>query len=144
MRICSSFNLFRITELLLSATYYKFVSCEFVSTYLELLCGATCLWDFGGSNQIQIKFEWTKQKQAGQAIYTIAYTFSKSRNKWPSVVLVASLMFVAYLVVQIIQHWIFAFADPLWPCIKNKIIKTSMSRYAMHKSTAMPSLNAIA
>ena len=37
----------------------------------------------------------------------------------------------------------FAFADPLWPCIKVRVIKTNMSIYAMHKSTVMPSLNAI-
>ena len=58
--------------------------------------------------------------------------------------IVASLMLVACLVVKIILHWIFAFADPQWPCIKVKVIKTSMSIYAIHKSTVMPSLDAIA
>ena len=45
------------------------------------------------------------------------------------------------LVVEIIKHWILAFADPLWPCVK--VIETSMSKYAMDKSTIMPSLNAV-
>ena len=40
---------------------------------------------------------------------------------------VASLMLVTCLVVEIIQHRIFAFADPLWPCIKDKFINASMS-----------------
>ena len=35
---------------------------------------------------------------------------------------VASLMRVACLIVRIIQHWIFAFANPLWPCIKVNVI----------------------
>ena len=63
-------------------------------------------------------------------------------KKWPTVV--ASLKFVACSVVDIIQHWMFAFADPPWPCIKVMVIKTSMSIYAMHRSTIMPSLHVIA
>ena len=51
----------------------------------------------------------------------------------------ASLIFIACLVVEIIQSWFFSSAEPLWPCIKVKVIKTTMS-----KSTFMPSLNAIA
>ena len=53
-------------------------------------------------------------------------------------------MLVACLVVETIQHWSVAFADPLWPCIKVKVIETGMGRYFMHTSTIMPSWNAIA
>ena len=49
------------------------------------------------------------KKQDGQAVSTFAK--SRSRKKWPTVV--ASLMLIAYLVVEIIQHRIFTFADPL-------------------------------
>ena len=54
------------------------------------------------------------------------YMFSKSRsckqrtyrcNKWHAYCL---------LVAEIIQCWFFASADPLWPCIKVKVIETSM------------------
>ena len=38
----------------------------------------------------------------------------------------------------------FPSVKPLWPCIEIKVIDTNMNRYAMHKSTSMPSLNAIA
>ena len=39
----------------------------------------------------------------------------------------------ACLVVEIIQRWFFAFAHPLWPCIKVTVIKMSVSTYyAMH------------
>ena len=44
------------------------------------------------------------------------------KREWPTDV--ASLMFVACLVVEIIQRWFFAFVYPLWPCIKVKIIET--------------------
>ena len=64
-----------------------------------------------------------KQTQDGQAIYMFAK--SRSRKKWPN--FVASLMLVACLVVKIIHHWIFVVADPLWPCIKVKVIEASMS-----------------
>ena len=53
-------------------------------------------------------------------------------------------MLIAYLVVEIIQRWIFAFADPLRTYIQVKVIETSISIYAMHTSTVVPSLNAIA
>ena len=40
-----------------------------------------------------------------------------------------------------------AFPDPLWPCIKVKVINMSLSiymyLYVVHKSTVMPSFNAI-
>ena len=42
-------------------------------------------------------------------------------QKWPTVE--ASLMVIACLV----HDWFVAFADPLWPCIKVKVIDTSMS-----------------
>ena len=38
----------------------------------------------------------------------------------------------------------FSFADPLWPSIEVKVIETSMSIYAMHKPTVVPSVNVIA
>ena len=56
-------------------------------------------------------------------------------KKWPTVV--ESLMLVAGLIVEIIQHWIFAFADPLWPCSKVTVIETSMIIYAIYRSTVM-------
>ena len=52
---------------------------------------------------------------------------------------------IACLVVEIIQSWILSSAEPLWTCIKVKVIEMTMSIiYPMHKSTVMPSLNAIA
>ena len=75
------------------------------------------------------------RKQDGQAIHTFAT--SRSRDEWPTVV--ASLKLVACLVVEIIQDWIFPFADPLWSCIKVKVIETSI-----HTSTAMPRVDVIA
>ena len=60
----------------------------------------------------------------------------------------AILLLVACLVVEIIPHWIFAFADPVWPCIKVKVKvkvnETIRSVYAMYRSTVLPSLSAIA
>ena len=52
-------------------------------------------------------------------------------------------MLVTCVVDEIIQLWIFVCADPLWPYTKDKIIQTSMNRDAMHKSTVMPSLDAM-
>ena len=64
-------------------------------------------------------------------------------NKWPT--FVVSLMLIACLVADSMQRWfVFAFADPLWPCVKVRVIKTSMSIYGIDKSTLMPSLNVIA
>ena len=63
-------------------------------------------------------------QQAGQAIL---YMFSKSRSNKKLPTAVASLMLIiAYLVVEIIQRWFFAFADTL---------RLSKSIHAMHKST---------
>ena len=75
-------------------------------------------------------------------------------------------MLIACLVVEIIQRWICLAAKPLcrlvpkstecyrdvklilykplWPCIKAKVMDTSMSMYAMKQSTVMPNLNVIA
>ena len=61
----------------------------------------------------------------GQA--TSTFSKSRSRKTWPTDV--ASLMLVACLVVGLIQRWIFAFPNPLWPCINVKVIATSTSRY---------------
>ena len=36
-------------------------------------------------------------------------------------------MLIACLVAENMQRWSFAFADPLWSCIKVKVIETSMS-----------------
>ena len=58
-------------------------------------------------------------------------------------IIAASLIFIACLV-EIIQSWFFFSAKPLWRCINVKVIETTMSIYPMHKSTVMPSLNAIA
>ena len=66
----------------------------------------------------------------------------EKRKKRPNNV--ASLILVAFLVVEIIQHRICAFADPLRPCIKVKVIEVSTSRYVMCTSTVMPSLDNIA
>ena len=49
----------------------------------------------------------------------------------------------AFIVVEIIQRAFFPCGKPLWPCIQVKVIEMSMSIYAMHKSTVLPSLNAI-
>ena len=65
---------------------------------------------------------------------------------------VLELMIVAYrcskliacLVVENIQSWFVSSAKPLWPRTKVKVTDTSMSMYAMHKSTVMPNVNAIA
>ena len=55
-----------------------------------------------------------------------------------------NLMLVAGLVAKGMKRWLFAFADPLWPCIKAvNVIGTSMSIYGIHISTVMPSLNVI-
>ena len=43
---------------------------------------------------------------------------------------------IACLVDESMQRWFFAFADPLWPWIKVKVIKMSMSIQGTHKSTA--------
>ena len=56
----------------------------------------------------------------------------------------ASLTLITCLDVEIIQRWIVSSADRRLPCTKVKIIETSMSIYAMYKSTIMPRLNAIA
>ena len=61
-----------------------------------------------------------KKKKDGQTIST--FSKSSSRKQWP--IVAASVVFIACLVVEIIQRWIFAFADPLWPCIKIKVIET--------------------
>ena len=66
---------------------------------------------------------------------------SQSHEKEKRPTIITSLMLIACLVVEIIQHWIVVFADPLWPYIK--VIETSVSRYALHKSTIMPSLDAM-
>ena len=57
-------------------------------------------------------------------------------KKWPTVVV--SVMLIAYLVVEIIQRRLFAFADPLWPCTKDKVIEMGMIAYDMYRSTVMP------
>ena len=41
-------------------------------------------------------------------------------------------MLVACLVVEKIQHWMFTFADPLWPCIKVKGHRNEHERIACH------------
>ena len=41
-------------------------------------------------------------------------------------------MLIACLVVKIIQHWLYPSAEPLWPCIKVKVIKTSMGIIICH------------
>ena len=61
---------------------------------------------------------------------------------WPTVV--ASLMLIDCLVPESIQGCNFAFADSLRPCIKVKVMETSMGIYVIHKSTGMPSFNVIA
>ena len=70
------------------------------------------------------------EKSAGEACKTeVTYSsitvvqqemFAKSwsRKKQKQTTVVAILMLVACLFVKIIQHWSFAFADLLWPCIK--------------------------
>ena len=67
----------------------------------------------------------TRIIQDEQAIQTFAKSRSMSRKKWPTVV--ASLMLIAYLVGESMRRWFFGFADPLWSCIKGKVVKTSMS-----------------
>ena len=52
-------------------------------------------------------------------------------------IVVASLIIIACLVVEIIQCWFFSFVNSLWPCIKVKVIKMSMSIYPMHKVSFM-------
>ena len=51
-------------------------------------------------------------------------------KKGPTVV--ASLMVIACLVAENMQRWFFAFADPLWPCIKVKVIKTGYPQVYRH------------
>ena len=65
-----------------------------------------------------------KHKQDGPAIET--FSKLRSRKIWPTVV-INCLILIKLLVVEIILRWFFAFADPLWLCIKVKAIKTSMS-----------------
>ena len=91
------------------------------------------LWtaqQFGQSPQRWRRLDEKKTSRSSDVIhifkvmvtYKMAYSYTYS-------------MLNACWVVEIIQHWIFAFADPLWPSVK--VIETSMSR------CAMPNLNTV-
>ena len=71
-------------------------------------------------------------------------TISNWSRSYRGLPFAASLICIACLFVEIIQSWFFSSAEPLWPCIKVKVIETTMSKYPMNKSIFMPSLNVIA
>ena len=92
-----------------------------------------------------VYFPQQRSKKNSQAIYMFAKSRSRKKpNNKTRPTVVAISMFISCLVVEIIQNWRFAFADPLWLCIKVKVIESCMSIYAMYRPTVVPSLNVIA
>ena len=130
-------------------------------TTIELACRVTCQldllihnWINHSNNYTDSQCEPVESEEVGGNVGSGAFKnkMFKSYKRFQSqghvtkkkrLTVVASLILAAFLVVEIIQPWMFAFAGPLWPCIKVKVIEPSMSRYAMHKSTVMPRLGEI-
>ena len=102
------------TQTITSLPMYMFFNVLFLPLYIYITIWAILKTLFISIFQLNYK-------QAGQTIHIFAKSRSRSCRKWPTYV--ASWMLIACLVSESMHRWLFAFANPLWPCIKVMVIK---------------------